>query len=177
MLSALSAADKKLFHDLVAFGSSAIFIPDKTNEAHGKEVVVKEYIPLKIMIVGKDAEKLFKSGYVKELIEDGHVVTVDNTEADLVIGTTAVRTYENTIHYLKTIVKKIIADKTQPKSAEPKATKKKADKKKKADEIVDVCTQAEEAALLSAGKATIISSGTVLGEKVEGEPDAAPQDT
>ena len=89
-----------------------------------------EQVPLKIMIVGKDAEKIFKSAYVKALLEEGDIVTVGDTDADLVIGTSAVRTYENTTQYLKTIIKKVRAEKTPAKVEGEKPKKKKATAKK-----------------------------------------------
>lgn len=134
----------------------------------GKEIVMSEHIPLKIMIVGRGAEKIFNSAFVKELINDGHVITVDNTESDLVIGTTAVRTYENTVHYLKTIVKKIIQDKNS--WAEPKAPKKTPSKKKNADVIVFEATPVELKSLVVANN---VYTDTTVNLEVK---DATPKE-
>ena len=94
---------------------------------------------LNIVIVGKDADKIMNSAYVKTLIEAGDNITLGDATADIVIGTTAVRTYHNTTQFLKGIVKKIRQEKeTGSMAIEPIAkVKKKVTSKKKVKTDMD----------------------------------------
>lgn len=129
----------KAAQDLAAFGTCILVTPDE-HITQPKEITMSN-TPLNILIVGKDAAKIMDSVYVKSLIDEGDTVVLGDELADIVIGTTAVRTYHNTTQFLKGIVKKIREEKaTGSMAVEPisKPKKKKESPKKKKVESVAI---------------------------------------
>lgn len=71
--------------------------------------------PLRIVVIGPTASKLFEDKKVKALIEKGDTVQTMTFEADVVIGENAMRTYPKTIKFTIAAIEDIRKAKPKPK--------------------------------------------------------------
>lgn len=68
--------------------------------------------PLRILVVGPDADMVASASGLKDLIIAGDVVDIyPSNNYDFVIGSNACRTYPNTTSFLKALLEKVRKDK------------------------------------------------------------------